>query len=49
MLVHCNDKNKQFIKKDFDDFDFINREIYVFCKIVDRKFKHLKSEKFINE
>ena len=40
VFVHCNNKNKQFIKNDFNDFDFINREIYVFYKIVNRKFKH---------
>ena len=40
MLIHRNDKNKQFIKNDFDDFDFINREIYIFYKIVHRKLKH---------
>ena len=43
MLAHRNDndKNKQFVKGDFDDFDFINRETCAFYKIVDRKFKHL--------
>ena len=41
MLVYRNNKNKQFVKNDFDDFDFINREIYVFYKIVNHKFKHL--------
>ena len=43
MFAYCNNnnKNKQFVKSDFDDFDFINREIYVFCKVVDRKFKYL--------
>ena len=40
IFAHRNDKNKQFVKNDFDDFDFINREIYVFYKIVDRKFKY---------
>ena len=40
MLIYHNNKNKQFVKSDFDDFNFINREIYVFYKIVDRKFKH---------
>ena len=42
MLAHRNgnNKNKQFVKNDFDDFDFINREVYAFYKIVDRKFKH---------
>ena len=35
-----NDKNKQFVKGDFDGSDFINREIYIFYKIIDRKFKH---------
>ena len=35
-----NNKDKQFVKNDFDDFDFIDREIYIFYKIVDRKFKH---------
>ena len=35
-----NNKDKQFIKGDFDDFDFINRETCVFYKIVNRKFKH---------
>ena len=40
MLAHRNNKNKKFVKNDFDDFDFINREIYIFCKIVNRKFKH---------
>ena len=40
MLIHRNNKDKQFVKSDFDDFDFINREIYTFYKIVDRKFKH---------
>ena len=40
MLAHRNNKNKQFIKNDFDDFDFINREIYVFYKTVNRKFKY---------
>ena len=41
ILAHRNNKNKQFIKNDFDDFNFINREIYTFYKIVNRKFKHL--------
>ena len=42
MLAHRNNnnKNKQFVKDDFDDFNFINREIYIFYKIVNRKFKH---------
>ena len=40
MLAHHNNKNKQFVKNDFDGFNFINREIYVFYKVVDRKFKH---------
>ena len=40
MLAHRNNKNKQFIKNNFYDFNFINREIYVFYKIVNRKFKH---------
>ena len=41
MFIHRNDKNKQSVKGGFDDFDFINREIYVFYKAADRKFKHL--------
>ena len=41
LFIYHNDKNTQFVKGDFDDFDFINREIYVFYKIVNRKFKHL--------
>ena len=60
MFVYRNDKGKQFVKGDFDDFNFINREIYVFYKIVNRKFKHffvkcwikffyLKFKKFISE
>ena len=62
IFIHRNDNNKgkQFVKSGFDDFNFINREICVFCKIVNRKFKHffikywikfshLKFEKFINE
>ena len=40
MLAYRNDKGKQFVKSDFDDSNFINREIYAFCKIVDRKFKY---------
>ena len=40
IFIYRNNKNKQFIKSDFDDFDFINREIYAFYKIVDRKFKY---------
>ena len=40
ILVHRNNKNKQFIKNDFDDFNFINREMYVFYKIVNHNFKH---------
>ena len=40
MLAHCNNKDKQFVKGDFNDFDFINREIYAFCKIIDHKFKY---------
>ena len=40
IFIHRNNKNKQFVKSDFDNFDFINRETYVFCKIVNRKFKH---------
>ena len=35
-----NNKNKQFVKSDFDGFDFINHKIYIFYKIVDRKFNH---------
>ena len=40
IFVYRNNKNKLFVKNDFDDFDFINREIYVLYKIVNRKFKH---------
>ena len=40
IFVYCNDKDKQFVKSDFDNFNFINREIYIFYKIADRKFKH---------
>ena len=40
MFIYRNDKNKQFVKSDFNDFSFVNREIYVFYKIVNRKFKH---------
>ena len=40
IFVYCNDKGKQFVKSDFDNFNFINREIYIFYKIADRKFKH---------
>ena len=40
MFIYRNNKNKQFVKSDFDDFNFINREIYAFYKIVNRKFKH---------
>ena len=40
IFVYRNNKNKQFVKNDFDDFNFINREIYIFYKIVDRKFEH---------
>ena len=40
ILIYHNNKNKQFIKSDFDGFDFINREIYISYKIVNRKFKH---------
>ena len=40
MLIHRNNKNKQFVKNDFDDFDFINYKIYIFYKIINRKFKH---------
>ena len=40
IFIYRNNKNKQFVKNDFDDFNFINREIYVFYKIVNHKFKH---------
>ena len=40
IFIYRNDKDKQFVKDDFDDFDFINRETYVFYKTVNRKFKH---------
>ena len=40
IFIYRNNKDKQFIKGDFDDFNFINREIYVFYKVADRKFKH---------
>ena len=42
MLVYRNNNNKdkQFVKNDFDDSNFINREICVFYKVADRKFKH---------
>ena len=30
MLIYRNNKNKQFIKSDFDDFNFINYEVYIF-------------------
>ena len=30
IFIYRNNKNKQFIKSDFDDFDFINRETYIF-------------------
>ena len=40
MFIHRNNKNKQFVKGDFDDFNRINRETYVFYKVVNRKFKH---------
>ena len=60
MLIYRNNKNKQFIKSDYDDFNFINRDIYIFYKIVNRKFKHffikceikflyLKLKEFINK
>ena len=41
IFIYRNDKNKQFVKDGFDDFNFINREICAFCKIADRKLKHL--------
>ena len=41
IFIHRNNKNKQFIKDDFDDFNFINRETYIFYKIVNRKFKYV--------
>ena len=40
IFIHRNNKDKYFVKGDFDDFDFINREIYIFYKIVNYKFKH---------
>ena len=40
IFVYRNNKDKQFVKNDFDDFNFINREIYVFYKVVNYKFKH---------
>ena len=40
IFIYRNNKNKQFIKSDFDGFNFINREIYVFYKTANRKFKH---------
>ena len=39
IFIYRNNKSKQFVKNDFNDFDFINREIYVFYKIVNCKFK----------
>ena len=30
ILIYRNNKNKQFIKSDFDDFNFINYEVYIF-------------------
>ena len=40
IFVYRNNKNKQFIKSGFNNLNFINREIYVFYKIVDHKFKY---------
>ena len=40
IFIYRNDKNKQFVKGDFDDFNFINRETYIFYKAVNRKFKY---------
>ena len=41
MLIHRNNKDKQFVKDDSDDFNSINRETYISYKTADRKFKHL--------
>ena len=42
ILAHRNNNNKdkQFVKSDSDDSNFINRETYTFYKIANRKFKH---------
>ena len=38
IFTHRNNKNKQFVKSDFDDFN--NHETYTFYKVVNHKFKH---------
>ena len=40
IFIYRNDKNKQFVKSDFDGFNFINHKICVFYKTANRKFKH---------
>ena len=40
IFIYRNNKNKQFVKSGSDDSDFINHEIYISYKTVNRKFKY---------